>query len=114
MHAYQKAAEQDATCILGKVSMAAQEYGVQCEMVTVTETAAVAIIEAAKSKQCDLIVMSSHGRRGLARQPGNACTNVKFCSRVEVRSPVLRGRARSSGSRLSRSHASTYFGKPPM
>jgi len=64
---YQKAAEQDATRILGKVSMAAREYGVQCETVTVTETAADAIIEAAKSRQCDLIVMSSHGRRGLAR-----------------------------------------------
>jgi len=64
---YQKAAEQDATRILGQVSMAAREHGVQCETVTVTETAAEAIIEAAKSRQCDLIVMSSHGRRGLAR-----------------------------------------------
>ncbi len=59
--------EQDAAPILGKVSMTAREFDVQCETVTVTDEAAEAIIEASKSKQCDLIVMSSHGRRGLAR-----------------------------------------------
>jgi len=32
-----------------------------------TETAAEAIIETAKNNRCDLIVMSSHGRRSLAR-----------------------------------------------
>jgi nucleotide-binding universal stress UspA family protein len=64
---YQRAAEQDAARILGKVSIAARDNGVKCKTITVTETAAEAIMEAAKSKQCDLIVMSSHGRRGLAR-----------------------------------------------
>jgi nucleotide-binding universal stress UspA family protein len=64
--AYQEAAEHDAARILGQVRVA-QEHGVQCETITVTEAAAEAIIETANSKQCDLIVMSSHGRRGLAR-----------------------------------------------
>lgn len=64
---YQNAAQQDAARILGQVSTTAQGYGVRCETVTVTETAAEAIIETANSKLCDLIVMSSHGRRGLAR-----------------------------------------------
>jgi nucleotide-binding universal stress UspA family protein len=64
---YQKAAEHDAARILGQVSTVAQEHGVLCETVTVTAAAAEAIIETANSKQCDLIVMSSHGRRGLAR-----------------------------------------------
>jgi nucleotide-binding universal stress UspA family protein len=64
---YQKAAEQDAARILGQVGTVAQEHGVLCETVTVIEAAAEAIIKTANSKQCDLIVMSSHGRRGLAR-----------------------------------------------
>ena len=64
---YQKAAEHDAERILGQVSTFAHEHDVQCETVTVTDAAAEAIIETAKRKQCDLIVMSSHGRRGLAR-----------------------------------------------
>ena len=64
---YQKAAEHAAARILGQVSTAAQEHGVQCETVTVIKAAAEAIIETAGSKQCDLVVMSSHGRRGLAR-----------------------------------------------
>jgi len=62
---YQK--ERDAARILGKVGTTAKMHGVQCETITVTETAAEAIIATAKSKQCDLIVMSSHGRCGLVR-----------------------------------------------
>ena len=64
---YRKAAEQDAVRILGQVSAIAREHGVRCETVTVTKAAAEAIIETANGRQCDLIVMSSHGRRGLAR-----------------------------------------------
>jgi nucleotide-binding universal stress UspA family protein len=82
---YQKAAEHDAARILGQVSTAAQELGVQCETVTVTESAAEAIIETANSKQCDLIVMSSHGRRGLARVLlGSQATRVVTLSSVPV------------------------------
>jgi len=65
--AYQKVAEHDAARILDQVSTTAQEHGAQCVTVTVTGSAAEAIIETSSSKQCDLIVMSSHGRRGLAR-----------------------------------------------
>jgi len=82
---YQKAAEQDAVRILAQVSAAAQGQGVQCQTVTVTETAAEAIIETAKNKQCDLIVMSSHGRRGLARMLlGSQATRVLTLSSVPV------------------------------
>ena len=82
---YQKAAEHDAARILNQVSTAAREQGVQCETVTVTETAAEAIIETAKSKECDLIVMSSHGRRGLARLLlGSQATRVLTLSSVPV------------------------------
>jgi nucleotide-binding universal stress UspA family protein len=82
---YQKSAERDAAHNLGQVSAAAQEQGVQCETVTVTETAAEAIIEMAKNKECDLIVMSSHGRRGLARLLlGSQATRVLTLSSVPV------------------------------
>ena len=82
---YQKAAESDAVRILGQVSAAAQEQGVQCATMTVTETAAEAIIETAKNKDCDLIVMSSHGRRGLARLLlGSQATRVLTLSSVPV------------------------------
>jgi nucleotide-binding universal stress UspA family protein len=64
---YQKAAVQDAARILGEVSTTAKAQGIRCETVTVTESAAEAIVATAKSRECDLIVMSSHGRRGLAR-----------------------------------------------
>jgi len=64
---YQKAAKHDAARILGEVNRTAQNLGVQCETVTATGSAAEAIIETANGKPCDLIVMSSHGRRGLVR-----------------------------------------------
>ena len=38
-----------------------------CETVHVTEFPAEGIILTAKDKGCDLIVMASHGRRGLSR-----------------------------------------------
>jgi nucleotide-binding universal stress UspA family protein len=51
----------------------------------VTETAAEAIIGTANEKQCDLIVMSSHGRRGLARVLlGSQATRVLTLSSVPV------------------------------
>jgi len=82
---YQKAAERDAAGMLGQVSRTAQENGVQCETVAVTGFAAEAIIETANSKQCDLIVMSSHGRRGLARVLlGSQATRVLTLSSVPV------------------------------
>jgi nucleotide-binding universal stress UspA family protein len=82
---YQKAAEQDAIRILGQVAADARKYDVRCETVTVNQSAAEAIIETAKSKQCDLIVMSSHGRRGVARLLlGSQATRVLTLSSVPV------------------------------
>jgi nucleotide-binding universal stress UspA family protein len=44
-----------------------------------------AIIETAKAKGCDLIVMSSHGRRGIARVLlGSQAVNVLTHSTVPV------------------------------
>jgi nucleotide-binding universal stress UspA family protein len=53
--------------ILKSAANAAKSAGVPCETTHVeNEHVYRAIIEAAESKQCDLIVMASHGRRGVA------------------------------------------------
>ncbi len=64
---YEKGAAESAAKILSEVSAAAQKQSVPCETVHVNDFPAEAIIETAKARGCDLIVMSSHGRRGLAR-----------------------------------------------
>jgi nucleotide-binding universal stress UspA family protein len=64
---YEKAAAENATKILAKVSEAARAAGVDCATVHVEDFPAEGIIATAKSRGCDLIVMASHGRRGLAR-----------------------------------------------
>lgn len=47
---------------------AASEIGVEVDLVREVETSpAVAIVETAKKLGCDLIVMASHGRRGVSR-----------------------------------------------
>jgi nucleotide-binding universal stress UspA family protein len=52
---------------LGAVARAAQAAGVACEIVHVEhEHPYQAIIDTAGSKGCDLIVMASHGRHGIA------------------------------------------------
>ena len=56
-----------AARILGAVANAATAAGVTCETVHVQEEHPYkAIIDTAKSRQCDLIVMASHGRRGMS------------------------------------------------
>jgi nucleotide-binding universal stress UspA family protein len=65
---YEKAAAANAGKILAGVSEAAQRIGVACETVHIKDQfAAEGIVEEAKSRGCDLIVMGSHGRRGLAK-----------------------------------------------
>ena len=64
---YEKAAAENAARIFSGVAEAAKKHGVQCETVHAMDFPAEAIIDTAKTKGCDLIVMSSHGRRGLAR-----------------------------------------------
>ena len=65
---YDKAAEANAANILADVSAAAKEAGIACETVHVRDRyPADGIIDAAGELGCDLIVMASHGRRGIAR-----------------------------------------------
>ena len=64
---YEKAAAERAEQILAKVRGSAQKMSVACETVHVNDFPAEGILATAKAKQCDLIVMASHGRRGVAR-----------------------------------------------
>ena len=64
---YKKHAESHANKVLGEVSAAAKSAGVVCEVHHVEhEQVYQAIIEAAEARKCDLIVMASHGRRGVS------------------------------------------------
>jgi nucleotide-binding universal stress UspA family protein len=64
---YEKGAAENARRILSVVEEAAKQWKVACETVHASDFPAEAIIETAKTKGCDLIVMASHGRRGMAR-----------------------------------------------
>jgi nucleotide-binding universal stress UspA family protein len=56
-----------ATRYLGLIELAAQQAGVPFQGLTVTgDFPADVILQVAKQHRCDLIVMASHGRRGLA------------------------------------------------
>jgi nucleotide-binding universal stress UspA family protein len=58
--------EEYAKRVLAAVAAAAAEENVQCSTAYATGTSASqAIVEKASEGQCDLIVMASHGRRGL-------------------------------------------------
>jgi nucleotide-binding universal stress UspA family protein len=65
---YEKGAAENANNILALVKREAETAGVTCEIVHVADQfPADGIITTAKDKGCDLIVMASHGRRGLSR-----------------------------------------------
>lgn len=65
---YEAAAAQSANKILAAVSSAANAAGVACETVHVKDSApAAGIVAEAERLGCDVIVMGSHGRRGLNR-----------------------------------------------
>jgi nucleotide-binding universal stress UspA family protein len=64
---YKKHAETHAEKVLGTVSAAAKLAGVACETLHVEHDHIYeAIIDAASARRCDLIVMASHGRRGVS------------------------------------------------
>ncbi len=64
---YERAAADRARMILEKASSAATAAGVPCDTLHVPDKMpAETIVETAASCACDLIVMASHGRRGLS------------------------------------------------
>ncbi len=65
---YEKGAAATAAEILSGVAAAAKAAGVACETLHMKDSyPAEGIVAAAEKQGCDLIVMASHGRRGLRR-----------------------------------------------
>ena len=83
---YDKAAADNAARILASVSDVAKKKQVACDALHVKDHyPADGIIDTAKARGCDLIVMASHGRRGLARVLlGSETTKVLTLSPIPV------------------------------
>jgi nucleotide-binding universal stress UspA family protein len=63
---YEQATKKSAASAIAKVKAAAAAAKVPCDGFAVTASSPWrGIVDTAKSKKCDLIVMASHGRRGL-------------------------------------------------
>jgi nucleotide-binding universal stress UspA family protein len=64
---FENESQQHAKKMLAKVEKVAKTAGVKCEAVAVvSDFPYQKIIETAKKKKCDLIIMASHGRKGLS------------------------------------------------
>jgi nucleotide-binding universal stress UspA family protein len=65
---YEKAASDAAASVLAKAKAVADKAGVACETMHVPDQSpAEGIVKTADAKGCDIIVMGSHGRKGLNR-----------------------------------------------
>lgn len=85
--AYEVLAEKGARSTLAAAAAIATEVGVGCEQVHVKDQHPVSgIIETAKNKGADLIVIASHGRRGLSKMLLGSIAN-EIVTRSSV--PVL-------------------------
>ena len=83
---YERVMAANAAQILSKAGEAAKEAGLSCATIHVKERhPAEGILETAKARTCDLIVMASHGRRGLTRVLlGSQAHNVVTHSTIPV------------------------------
>jgi nucleotide-binding universal stress UspA family protein len=83
---YEKGTADNAARILGRMAAMAKTAEVACTTTRVKDQfPAEGIIAAAKDHGCDLIVMASHGRRGLAKLfLGSEATKVLTLSSVPV------------------------------
>jgi len=82
---YEKATKEEASRLLSKVRDEATSLGLECGTLHVNGYPADAIIDTAETAACDLIVMGSHGRRGIARLVlGSQAAKVVTLSSVPV------------------------------
>jgi nucleotide-binding universal stress UspA family protein len=83
---YETAVAQEANQVLAPIRDLAAKLGVACNTVHLADQyPAEGILEQAKAKGCDLIVMASHGRRGLAKLVlGSQATRVLAYSTIPV------------------------------
>jgi len=85
-HLYKQRADALARKVLAPSARLAQKAGVACTTLAVNAAEPWSgILHAAHKKKCDLIVMASHGRRGLARALlGSETQKVLTHSRIPV------------------------------
>ena len=83
---YEKNAAAGAAKVLAGAVDIARKVGIQCETLHVKDQLpAEGIVETASRLGCDLIVMASHGRRGISRMLlGSQATKVVQLSTVPV------------------------------
>ena len=83
---YEDQVSANAATILARAGAAAEKAGVACEKLHVKDKLpADGIVETAKERGCDLIVMASHGRRGLSRMLlGSQANKVATYSNLPV------------------------------
>jgi nucleotide-binding universal stress UspA family protein len=83
---YKEITEREARKALAPVEIEAQTAGIGYKAATpIADNPWQGIVRAAKAKKCDLIVMSSHGRRGLAGLIlGSETTKVLTHSKIPV------------------------------
>ena len=83
---YEKTANENAARILAGVSALARKADISCATVHAKDQyPADGILDTAKKNHCDLIVMASHGRRGLGRLLlGSQAVNVLTHSSLPV------------------------------
>jgi nucleotide-binding universal stress UspA family protein len=73
---FRELAAKDSQKALSMVETEAQTQGVECSTLSVSNNQPyLGILRAANSKKCDLIVMASHGRRGLSAMVLGSETN---------------------------------------
>jgi nucleotide-binding universal stress UspA family protein len=84
---YVELRNEEASTALQRAANAAREAGISCKTIQVENAQPhQAIIEAAKDRGCDLIVMSSHGRSGLSMLLVGSVTNKVL---THAKTPVL-------------------------
>jgi nucleotide-binding universal stress UspA family protein len=86
IEAYEKAVTENSERILAQAKDAADKLGIACERLHVTnENTVEGILNTAKSQSCDLVVMASHGYRGVKRLLlGSVATKVLTLSELPV------------------------------
>lgn len=84
---YDKSTAAEAGKKLARAAAEAAEQGVQCDVLHASDAQAYkAIVETAQARGCDLIVMGSHGRRGIA---GLLLGSVAMKTLTHAHVPVL-------------------------
>ena len=96
---------EDAHGFVGTLAQSVRQAGIECTPVTrIDPDPARAIVEAAQEYRCDLIVLGSHGRRGLSRLLAGSVTQKVLAYAmvpVMVLRPALSGEQGSERSRTA-------------